>query len=138
MGNAADRLVDMTAGGSLLSDAFDEMGGFHAWRAWAKPFASFREVVVRGGATARIARHQVAIWEGACDRVAERASALVISHGALIECGLVSLFADEDLSAWGGTFWNLEGARLTHDGTWHLERLLRLTPQQRSRVSEQT
>jgi hypothetical protein len=118
-----------------LSDAYDEMGRFDAWRNWTEPLVSFRSVVARGGATAQLARHQVSIWESALDHLPDLGAALVISHAGMVECALVSLPLDEDVADWGDVFWNLEGARLGHDGTWHLVSLLRLTHEQRTRTT---
>jgi hypothetical protein len=49
--------------------------------------------------------------------VPDGAATFVISHGGLIEPGLVACFPGRECGAWRAPFMNLEGARLVFDGT---------------------
>jgi hypothetical protein len=49
--------------------------------------------------------------------VSDGAQALLISHGGLIEPGLVAALPDWPHVRWGRGFRHCEGARLHHDGT---------------------
>ena len=65
--------------------------------------------------------------------------ALVISHGSLIEVGLVACFPHGDHAAWGPPFDKCEGARLTYqDGAWVALELLRVNGQLVAATIDQT
>jgi broad specificity phosphatase PhoE len=125
MGFAVDECVPM--GGEHFEAASREVA-HHDWWEAPDPFALWEEHVALNGAVAALARDQEAMWRGALQRVPEGAAALVVSHGGLIEPGLVACFPRSNHRAWGLPFANLEGARLTFDGDdWiHLE-LLRIS-----------
>jgi hypothetical protein len=126
MGYAVDWTVDMS-GGDLLAACYEEIGGFHAWRDWPDPFGGFAQYVERGGASAALGQHQIGVWTRALSEIGDAQSALVISHGGLIECALATLFTPATMRDWGGSFWNLEGARVGFEnGEWSTCELIRL------------
>ncbi len=115
MGFAPDACVDQ--GGGPLWEASLEEVPFHAqWEA-EEPFVMYRDAIARGGAMRDLADLQLAIWTDAVTRVREGEAALVVTHGGLIDSGLVHALPDADHSSWGPPISQLEGANLRHDGT---------------------
>lgn len=114
MGYAVDELWDMDGG--LLDAAYTELP-FHAQWAVAQPWQRYQDLIGGGGPLAALADRQADLWRQAVQRVSEGECALVISHGGLIEPGLVAVFPTHDSSTWGSPFQHGEGARLTfHQG----------------------
>ena len=115
MGFAVDVCVDQ--GGGPLWEASLEEVPFHAqWEA-EQPFVMYAEAIRRGGAMRDLANLQLAIWTDAVGRVADGEAALVVTHGGLIDSGLVRALPDADHATWGPPISQLEGARLKYDGT---------------------
>jgi len=124
MGFAADECVSM--GGSHFEEASREIA-HRAWWEVPEPFALWKDRIGRGGPVAALARDQESLWRRVVKAVPQDGGALVISHGGLIELGLVACFPDLDYRTWGGPFHNLEGARLHFDrDKWVDIELLRL------------
>lgn len=114
MGFAPDVSVDQ--GGGPLWEASLEEVPFHAqWEA-EEPFVMYRDAIARGGAMHDLAALQLEIWTSAIEQVGDGEAALVVTHGGLIDAGLVRALPDADHSSWGPPISQLEGARLTHDG----------------------
>jgi hypothetical protein len=91
--------------------------------------ALWEDHIERGGAVAALASDQESFWRRAVQAVPEDAAALVISHGGLIEPGLLVCFPRLDHARWGRPFGNLEGARLAFDrDRWVDVELLRIAP----------
>jgi broad specificity phosphatase PhoE len=115
MGFAPDACVDQ--GGGPLWEASLEEVPFHAqWEA-DEPFVMYAEAIAHGGAMRDLADLQLAIWTDAVGRVADGEAALVVTHGGLIDSGLVRALPDADHATWGPPVSQLEGARLEFDGT---------------------
>jgi broad specificity phosphatase PhoE len=115
MGNAVDACMDQ--GGGPLWEASLEEVPFHAqWEA-AEPFVMYADAIARGGAMRDLAQLQIEIWTNALDHVADGEAVLVVTHGGLIDSGLVRASPDADHASWGRPISQLEGARLTFDGT---------------------
>jgi broad specificity phosphatase PhoE len=114
MGFAPDVCIDQ--GGGTLWEASLEEVPFHAqWEA-DEPFVMYRDAIARGGAMHELARLQIAIWTDAVSRVADGEGALIVTHGGLIDSGLVAALPDADHASWGTPISQLEGARLRLDG----------------------
>ncbi len=114
MGFAPDICVDQ--GGGPLWEASLEEVPFHAqWEA-EQPFVMYAEAIARGGAVHELAQLQLDIWTSALDRVEDDRAALVVTHGGLIDAGLVHALPDAYHSSWGSPISQLEGARLSYDG----------------------
>jgi broad specificity phosphatase PhoE len=109
MGYAVDEVWDMDGG--LLDAAYAELP-FHAHWDLPEPWQRYAELVTAGGPLAALAHRQVDLWRRAAHRVAEGDCALVISHGGLIEPGLVATLPECDRTGWGPPFRHGEGARL--------------------------
>jgi hypothetical protein len=115
MGFAPDVCIDQ--GGGPLWEASLEEVPFHAqWEA-EQPFVMYRDAIARGGAMCDLAALQLEIWRYALEQLADGEAALVVTHGGLIDSGLVHALPDADHSSWGRPISQLEGARLTFDGT---------------------
>ncbi len=91
--------------------------GHHARWTWAAPFARFAAIVGSGGATARLGRQQEETWRQALEAVPAQGRVLVISHGRIIEAGLVTCFPDGAFAQWGAPFGHLEGVELQYSGS---------------------
>jgi broad specificity phosphatase PhoE len=124
MGFAVDDCVDM--GGPHFEAASREIA-HHQWWETPDPFALWKEYIAEDGAIAALARYQEALWRNAVGRVTQGGAALVISHGGLIEPGLIACVPNSDHCAWGRPFENLEGVRLQiEDSVWVAVELLRV------------
>jgi hypothetical protein len=73
------------------------------------------------GAVAALGHRQAELWSGILMRVPDGAEALLISHGGLIEPGLVAALPDWPHVRWGRGFRHCEGARLRDDGRRFLD-----------------
>jgi broad specificity phosphatase PhoE len=102
--------------GDLPADVLAEIGHSARWT-WSAPFARFAAIVGSGGATARLGRQQQACWRHALEAVPAHGQVLVISHGRIIEVGLVTCFPDRDFARWGTPFHHLEGVELQYTGS---------------------
>ena len=112
MGFAVDDCVDM--GGPHFAAASRELAQ-HRWWEMPDPFVFWQEHIAHNGPVAALAGYQETLWRSAVARVPDSGAVLVVSHGGLIEPGVVACFPDSDYRAWGRPFDNLEGARLQCD-----------------------
>jgi hypothetical protein len=122
--------------GFAVTDCLPELGeleaiqaeiGFHAAWSWSDPFVRYRELVDRGGASARFGRAMLDAIRRAVAGVAEGGSALFVSHGSALEIALVSALPDADHRGWGAPFAHCEGARLVlEEGRFRLDSLIRV------------
>lgn len=91
-------------------------GRFGAEIDWHAGFAEFADVIRQGGVTARSAYAQAALWRSMARALPEGDSALVVTHGAIIEAGAVACLPPADHRAWGPACHYCEGVRLSFDG----------------------
>jgi broad specificity phosphatase PhoE len=99
--------------GDIPPAVWDELGHQERW-SWEQPFAVFAQIMTRGGAAAQLAKQQRDAWAQALDSVPDGGAVLVISHGRVIEAGLVACFPDAAHARWGAPFQHGEGARLEY------------------------
>src|SRR5262249_9364903 len=105
------------------------VGHYERW-AWEEPFVTFAHFVRQGGPTNRMGERQREAWVWALESVPTDGRVLIISHGRIIESGLVTCIQDGDFAAWGRPFRHCEGVRITFDeGRFHGVQLLRVLPQ---------
>ncbi len=124
MGFAVDEQWE--ALGAIPAEVFEEIGHQERWT-WAAPFRTFAEVISRDGATAHMGKHQQALWVKALESVPTNGNVLILSHGRIIEAGLVTCVPDEDFSRWGAPFHHCEGVRMKyHEGRFTDVQLLRI------------
>jgi hypothetical protein len=101
MGHAVDYLIASPA--DLVEAAFAETGHHDRWR-WEQPWAGFAAMVDRGGPVAALGEWLRDAWVAALDAVPENGRALVISHGRMIEIGVIACLPGlpgEELASWG-------------------------------------
>lgn len=126
MGFVVDECMPM--GGPHFEEASREIA-HHEWWEVPDPFAMWKDHIERGGAVAALAADQESFWRRVVQEVPDDAAALVISHGGLIEPGLLVCFPRLDHATWGRPFGNLDGARLGFDrDRWVGVELLRIAP----------
>ena len=111
MGFAVDEQLE--ALGDIPLEVVDEIGHHEHW-AWETPFVRFAQVVAQGGATARMGKRQQQAWVQALESVPLDGRVLVISHGRVIEAGLVTCLPDGDFAAWGVPLRHCEGVRMQY------------------------
>ena len=115
--------------GDLSPAVLEEVRHRERW-AWEEPFVTFAHFVRQGGPTTRMGERQREAWVRALQSVATDGGVLIISHGRIIESGLVTCIPDGDFAAWGPSFRHCEGVRITFDeGRFHGVQLLRVLPQ---------
>jgi broad specificity phosphatase PhoE len=114
MGFAVDDAVDL--GGGLWEAAQVEFA-HRVQRDNSQLYARYMRLIDADGAVATLGRRQVELWHTLISRIPEGAQALLISHGGLIEPGLVATLPDWPHTRWGRGFRHGEGVRLRHDGT---------------------
>ena len=100
--------------GDLAPAVSAEIGHHERW-AWEAPFVRFAHVVRQGGSTTRMGEQQREAWTRALESVPTGGCVLIISHGRIIESGLVTCIPDGDFAAWGPPFQHCEGVRMTFD-----------------------
>jgi broad specificity phosphatase PhoE len=126
MGFAVDDQLDVL--GELSPAVVEEIGHHERW-AWEKPFATFAHFVRQGGPTAIMGERQKEAWVRALESVPSGGRVLIISHGRIIESGLVSCIQDGEFAAWGAAFHHCEGVRMTfEEGRFQDVQLRRVLP----------
>jgi broad specificity phosphatase PhoE len=78
--------------------------------------AAVAEAVRRGGVTAHAAQAHADLLKSVAASLPEAGHALLVSHGGMIELGVVGLLPDFDYSDWGGWCERCEGVRLHFEG----------------------
>jgi broad specificity phosphatase PhoE len=123
MGFAVDD--QLAALGEIPLAVWDEIGHHERWE-WEDPFAHFAAIIAQNGATAALGRQQLQIWWQTVQGLPEDGAALIISHGRIIEAGLVCCFPQADFPTWGQPFQHGEGIALAYEaGQWLLAHWLR-------------
>jgi broad specificity phosphatase PhoE len=83
-------------------------------------FATYANAAQKGGAVAAFCREQAQHWRSLVGQIPDGATALMTSHGGVIEMGAVGcVLADgvnADFAAWGDVLSYCEGVRLIFDG----------------------
>jgi broad specificity phosphatase PhoE len=84
---------------------------------WSKGCAVFAAAALQGGPTSRAVYKQAEIMRSIAESLPEHGRALVVSHGGVIEGGIVGLLPDLNYGSWGEAFWYCEGVRLVFEGS---------------------
>jgi broad specificity phosphatase PhoE len=125
MGYAVDEQLDVL--GTMPPEVVEEIGHHDRWR-WTDPFTTFAQLATSGGPTGQLSRRQREAWVQAVESVPPAGRVLLISHGRIIELGLVACVPDGDFVAWGAPFQHCEGVRLEYDqGRFTNVQVLRLS-----------
>ena len=83
---------------------------------WDAGFAEWARVAKKGGAAARFAEAQAAVWRSIMKALPDQSRALIITHGGFIEAGTSVYSAQADVAQLGSFCGYCEGVRLTFDG----------------------
>ena len=107
MGYAVDRQEPLL---SLLGKGVDEEVD------WELGCAAFAAAYKLCKATTLACRMQAAFLRSIAAALAPQGRALIVSHGGIIEEGVVGLLPDHDYSTWGPACERCEGVRLAFEG----------------------
>lgn len=82
---------------------------------WPMPYFHYSEIVKQEGEASQYAHKLVDYYLKILERIPQGGSALAISHGGVVELGVVACLPEADFSAWGNSVDYCEGARLFWD-----------------------
>jgi broad specificity phosphatase PhoE len=118
MGFAVDEQNELmnTYGSSVANDA-----------PWPQPFRNYAEIVKEQNSAAKYAQKLAKYYARLMDFISEGRSALIISHGGVLELGVVGCLPDVDFSNWGDAVNYCEGARLYWDDQFIRAEVLRVS-----------
>jgi broad specificity phosphatase PhoE len=94
---------------------------FEAEVKWDAGFPAYAPAYQRGGEARKVMRHHANFLTEVAAALPPGGSALIVSHGGIVEAGVVGCLPDWDYSGWGGPCSWCEGARLFFDGTRFVE-----------------
>lgn len=101
---------------------------------WPKSFAEVARVVGEDAEVSGFARSQVDVWRQTVELLPDGASAMLITHGSVIELGSVACMPNADHAAWGDAMGYCEGLRMSFDSDFVACDVLRV-PQKYSLLS---
>ncbi len=84
--------------------------------AWDAGFAAYSAAYKRQGAVTEYAQSLAELWHSIAQGITENGSALVITHGGVVEAGTVGCLPDLNYSDLGTVISYCEGVRLGFDG----------------------
>lgn len=79
-------------------------------------FDKAAQAVARGGDAAHYAHVVAGLWRSIASSIPDGASALVVTHGGIVELGAVACLPELEHDAWGGPCNYCEGVRLAFNG----------------------
>ena len=82
---------------------------------WDAGFAAFASASKRMGAAAAFIEQQADLWQMIAASVTDGGSALLVTHGGIVEAGAVGCLPDADHTSWGPVISYCEGVRLCFD-----------------------
>lgn len=82
---------------------------------WPMPYFHYSEIVKQEGAARQYAYRLMDYYLNILERIPQDGSALAISHGGVVELGVVACLPDVDYMEWGESVDYCEGARLFWD-----------------------
>ncbi|MGL1921710.1 MAG: histidine phosphatase family protein [Hyphomicrobiales bacterium] len=83
---------------------------------WPVPFSRIADVVAEGGIVAEFAQAQSSLWIDILRQMPDAQNTLLISHGLIIELGMVAAMPNAHHAEWGNAIGYCEGIRLAFDG----------------------
>jgi broad specificity phosphatase PhoE len=94
---------------------------------WPMGFGEFVERMRPGTAMARRGAELAGLLQSIADELGDDGSALLLSHGAVIEMAVVAATPDVDHASWGDHCGHCEGVRISyHDGRATTAEILRV------------
>jgi broad specificity phosphatase PhoE len=106
MGYASDRRIKELAS---MFGAEEEVD-------WSAGCAALAAALQTSKQVSHVAHRQAEIMRSISAYLPDKGRALVVSHGGVVELGVVGLLPDEDFSSWGPSCDRCEGVRLHFDG----------------------
>jgi broad specificity phosphatase PhoE len=126
MGHAVDDLVAIPL--EIEDPALAVIGHHERWT-WDAPWIRFSEMIDGGGPVAALGAWLRDTWIDALESAPEDGRVLAISHGRLIEVGVVACLREDqrpDFPGWGEPLHHCEGVRLSYSaGRFHDPNVLR-------------
>ncbi|HQV71096.1 MAG TPA: histidine phosphatase family protein [Thermoflexales bacterium] len=110
------------------SPALSTMGAIgKKYDEWAS-FEDIAKLIKKNKNAAKYAEKQAKLWRKWLAGLKDGNRALVVSHGGVIEFGLLGCLPKADATEWGALLGCCEGVRLYLDkGKWHTPQILRIT-----------
>lgn len=84
---------------------------------WPVSFKRIAEVIAEGGVVAEFAELQAASWRSVLNQMPDSQNTLIVTHGLMIELGMVACFPNAQHQEWGNAIGYCEGMLLTYTGT---------------------
>lgn len=112
----------LSALGNPPNEVFDEVG-------WPKSFAEIACTVALGGYGGKFASEQAKLWQNIVKQIPDSQSALIITHGLIVELGAIASKPDADFEAWGGAIGYCEGVRLSFEKDCKHIEMIRMSEQ---------
>ncbi len=78
-------------------------------------FKAIAEAIKSGKYTASYSEDQLDLFKEVLGEVKDGETVLVVSHGSMVEIGLVAMFPEMDHTEWGKPFTYLEGYRVAYE-----------------------
>lgn len=86
---------------------------FHSWREWNDPFTTLRGTSLESRAIAAFLDEEAKRALEVVDGLGDGDRVLVVGHGGWIEAVVAGLVEPDHLAGVGGSFWHLDGIRLS-------------------------
>jgi len=122
MGFAADRMIAEL--GVLPKEVLTAIN-------WPNALTNLSKIVHENEACRQFSQNQAALWNAILDEMSGDQSALIITHGGIIELGAIGLCPDGEHNSWGDAIGYCEGFRFTKQGNGLICEVLRLPDQLR-------
>lgn len=84
---------------------------------WPNSFTEISAAISTHKSVSEYAQTQANLWMSIASQLPKSGNALIISHGAIIELGMLASLPDADHENWGTAMGYCEGIRLKIDGT---------------------
>lgn len=82
---------------------------------WPKSFTEVARVVDEVARVRECANSQANVWRNVVESLPDDASALLVTHGSIIELGAVASMPNADHATWGDAMGYCEGLRMSYD-----------------------
>ncbi|MCG3216470.1 MAG: histidine phosphatase family protein [Candidatus Heimdallarchaeota archaeon] len=119
--SSAPRAIETAvAMGYAVDETFEELSqtpeDLNQEIVWGIGFPEYASVIRKGGVTADYSKKIANFLKSLAKNLPENGSALLISHGGLLEISAVGCLPENDFSSWGEATDSCEGVRMFFDG----------------------
>lgn len=97
--------------------------------AWPTSMGNISKTVSNNESCSLFAKEQASHWKSVLDKLSDHQSALIVTHGGIIELGAIGFAPDADHAAWGEAMGYCEGFRFTHTQNGVICEVLRVPSQ---------